>query len=117
MTTPEAVLSIIFAAAAFAFKILVGGGISSQDIKSVVVPLVWTVCLIGCLMLVRAARLLRKEDLAVWEQWKPTIAEAAFLKPPRPSARSLVTTTVAIEVFLIVVMGLTALLGRPEDAR
>ena len=113
MTTPEVLLSMIFALAAFAFKLFLGGGISTQDVKSSAILLIWTICLIGCLMLVRAARLLRKEALAEWAQWKPAIAEAESLRPTKPSARSLVLTTVCIQFFLIAVIGITFVLGRP----
>src|SRR4030095_2690562 len=84
VTTPEIFVTLLVAIAAMAFQHLFRGGISWNDALSILVPGIWVACIIGGFYIIKAAMSLRREDVKKWESWSPAIAEADFLRPPKP---------------------------------
>ncbi len=87
--------------ACYTYKAFFGGGVSWRDVQSIVVPALWVACFIGCWLTIKAAKHLRREDLAAWNEYRPLIQLEGELQRPKkpPKWKGILTSVTLILTF------------------
>lgn len=106
VTTPEIILGVLLAVAAFLFKYFLGGGLSWKDVSSIVIPSTWVGCALGCMYTLKAGYHLRLEDVAAWKGWAPLL-HGNFSRPKKPSILPVSIVALALLGFFVGVFVLT----------
>jgi hypothetical protein len=112
MTTPGIVVAVIIAIAGFIFRYFVNHELPWNDLRSVLIPAIWTACAVGFFCVIKAAQVLRDEDLAQWNSWKPIVI-GKVPKPPKPSILAVAIPTTFACVLLTAAFCGTLVLPKP----
>ncbi len=105
MTTRDMVATALLVVSAYIYKYLFGGGVSGQDIRSLIVPALWVACLVFCYCTIKAAVELHREDVATWKEYKPLIhVEGEFQRPKGPGIwKETITAGILVSMFFYII--------------
>ena len=114
MTKWDVIAAAVFASAVFGYR-YVTGDFSVRDLLSYVVPAVWTICPFGIYFSIIAGHKLRKELLAEFDNYRPSIHVFGELPERRkPSQWPVAIVTLSMcGIFILAAIGASVLVPAP----